>query len=137
VSTRWLLPVALSAGVLYGCGGKGAKSVCSNADGALTNAAFVFVVTPASGDRVASGFKASGCSSTFEGSLVWRLGSRDGRTLAKGNAQGGSLGPGPFTFTVEYSVPAREIGSLLVFAPRATKEGFPPARAVIPLVLQA
>ena len=132
---RWLVPVALSASVLAGCGGGGGKSVCSNADGALTNAAFVFVVTPASGDRVSSGFKVSGCSSTFEGSLVWHLGARDGHTLAKGIAQGGGLGAGPFTFTVQYSVPAREIGWLLVFAPRVTEYGFPPPRALIPLVL--
>jgi hypothetical protein len=138
VSARWLLPVALSASVFAGCGGGGGgKNVCSNADGALTNAAFVFVVTPASGDRVSSGFEVSGCSSTFEGSLEWRLEARDGRTLAKGIGQGGGLGPGPFAFTVAYSLPAREIGRLLVFAPRVTKEGFPPGGEVIPLVLDA
>ena len=129
------LPAVLAAG-LAGCGGGGGKQdVCSNKDGALSNSAFVFVDSPGSGDRVSSGFEVSGCSSTFEGTLGWRLLARDGHTLAKGTAQGGSLDPGPFAFTIEYAVPSRELGRLTVSAPRVTSEGFPPVQNVIPLVL--
>ena len=50
---------------LAGCGGTGGKDdVCSDKDGALTSAAFVFVDSPASGERVSSGFQVTGCSST-------------------------------------------------------------------------
>jgi hypothetical protein len=121
---------------LAGCGGNGGKDdVCSNNDGALTSAAFVFVDAPASGERVSAGFQVSGCSSTFEGTVIWRLAAKDGHTLANGSAQGGSQSPGPFSFTVDYSAPAREIGLLTVSSPLVTNEGFPPVRNVIPLVL--
>ena len=109
--------------------------MCSDKDGALTSAAFVFVDSPASGERVSSGFQVSGCSSTFEGTVVWRLAAKDGHTLANGSAQGGSQSPGPFSFTVDYSAPAREIGRLTVSSPLVTNEGLPPVTNVIPLVL--
>jgi hypothetical protein len=121
---------------LAGCGGSGGKDgVCSNKDGALTGAGFVFVESPASGERVSSGFQVDGCSSTFEGTVVWRLAAKDGHTLARGSAQGGSQSPGPFSFTVDYSTPARDIGRLTVSSPLVTSEGFPPVTNVIPLVL--
>ena len=129
-----MLPGVLVA-ALAGCGGSGTADVCSNEDGELTNAAFVFVQSPVSGQRVSSGFEVSGCSSTFEGTVEWRLVAKDGRTLAKGSAQGGSQEPGPYEFTVDYTVPAREIGRLQVSEPRVTNEGFPPVRNVSPLVL--
>jgi len=131
---RATLPGMLVA-ALAGCGGNGKPDVCSNKDGALTNAAFVFVQSPASGERVSSGFEVSGCSSTFERTVLWRLAAKDGRTLAKGHTEGGGLQPGPFSFAVEYSLPAREVGRLLVSAPHVTSEGFPPAKNVVPLVL--
>jgi hypothetical protein len=122
---------------LAGCGGSGGKDdACSDKDGALTNAAFVFVGSPTSGERVSSGFQVSGCSSTFEGTVVWRLAAKDGRTLANGSAQGGSQSPGPFRFTVDYSASVREIGRLTVSSPLVTSEGLPPVRNVIPLVLE-
>jgi len=136
LSPRRLTLPALAVAALAGCGGSGGKDdVCSNKDGALTDAAFVFVDSPASGERVSSGFKVSGCSSTFEGTVVWRLAAKDGHTLAHGSAQGGSLSAGPFGFAVDYSAPAREIGLLTVSSPVVTSEGFPPVRNVIPLVL--
>jgi hypothetical protein len=131
------IPLALIAvASLAGCGGgRATPDPCSNEDGALTNASFVFVEAPRSGDRVSNGFRASGCSSTFEGTIVWRLLARDGRALSRGVAQGGSLEPHPFGFAVRYTVRARQVGRLVVSAPRVTNEGFPPVTNVIPLVL--
>ena len=68
--------------------------------------------------------------------MNWRLQDRAGNVLASGVTQGGSLGPGSFEFTPEYSVAARQIGELEVFEPRVTDEGFPPSRDVVPLVLE-
>src|SRR5262245_6369107 len=129
-----MLPGLLLAAVA-GCGGGGKPDVCSNKDGALTNASFVFVESPASGERVSSKFHVTGCSSTFEATVVWRLVSRDGHTLSRGVARGGSLEPAPFGFAVPYKVQAQQVGRLVVSAPRVTNEGFPPATNVIPLVL--
>jgi hypothetical protein len=112
------------------------KNVCSNTDGALTNAAFVFVESPASGDRVSNGFKVHGCSSTFEGTVTWQLVGRNGRALAHGFIQGGSVTPRQFGFAVHFAHSAREVGHLTVGAPRVTNEGFPPATNAIPLVLE-
>lgn len=132
---RRLTPLVIAA-ALTGCGGGGGNAdACSNADGALGAAAFVFVETPGSGDRVSSGFEVKGCSSTFEGNVVWSLRGRDGRRLAGGASQGGSLTPGSFSFTVEYAIAARQVGRLDVGAPRVTSEGFPPVTNVVPLVL--
>ena len=111
--------------------------VCSNEDGVLGGSAFVFVTSPRSGERVASGFRVTGCSNTFEATVAWRLRARDGRELASGFTQGGTLDePGPFTFTVEYSVGGSQVGHLEVFMPPVTEEGFPPPKDVVPLVLQ-
>jgi hypothetical protein len=66
----------------------------------------------------------------------WRLRDKTGRVVASGVTQGGSLEPGSFEFTTEYSVDARQIGELEVFEPRVTGEGFPPSRNVVPLVLE-
>src|SRR5580765_1134414 len=131
---RLTLPGVLVA-ALAACGGSGKADVCSNKDGALTGAAFVFVQSPASGERVSSGFEVTGCSSTFEGNVVWRLAARDGRTVAQGHTEGGSAQPSPFSFAVAYSISARQVGRLLVSAPRVTSEGFPPVTNAIPLVL--
>jgi hypothetical protein len=137
LSPRRLAVPALAAAALAGCAGSGGKDdLCSDKDGALTNAAFVFVGSPTSGERVSSGFQVSGCSNTFEGTVVWRLAAKDGHTLANGSAQGGSQAPEPFSFSVGYSVPVREIGRLTVSSPLVTSEGFPPVRNVIPLVLE-
>ncbi len=129
------VPVAFVA-LLAGCGGGGKRAACSNHDGALSNAAFVFVESPVSGDRVSSGFEVSGCSSTFEGTVGWSVADRNGRTLARGSAQGGAIESGPFSFTVDYSLSARQVGRLTVTGPRVTTEGFPPVANVIPLVLE-
>jgi hypothetical protein len=128
---------ALASTAACGGGGGGQEAdVCSNADGALSDSAFVFVRSPGSGERVARGFAVTGCSSTFEATVNWRLLGRDGTELASGFTQGGSLGPGSFTFTVEYTVDRRQVGHLEVFEPRVTEQGFPPPRDVVPLVLQ-
>ncbi len=111
--------------------------VCLNDDEALSESAFVFVETPASGTRVTSGFSVSGCSNTFEATVGWRLLARDGSELASGTTEGGTLDqPAPFTFTVEYSLDARQVGNLEVFMPPVTEEGFPPPKDVVPLVLE-
>ncbi len=137
-SRPWLLaaaPVALALAASACGAGKPGIDPCSNADGALTGSAFVFVQAPRSGERVASGFRVAGCSSTFEATLEWRLVGRDGHVLARSVAQGGGIEPGAFTFRVEYSVTRREIGSLEVSGPSVTSEGFPPPREIVPLVL--
>jgi Immunoglobulin-like domain of bacterial spore germination len=127
-----LVVVALSA-----CGGgKAQADVCANGDGALGRSAFVFVQSPASGKRVANGFRVSGCSNTFEATVNWRLQGRDGRELASGFAQGGSRGPGPFSFTVSYSIGARQIGQLEIYEPSVTTEGFPTVKNIVPVVLE-
>ena len=111
--------------------------VCSNSDGALSNASFVIVSSPRSGQRVHSGLQVAGCSRTFEGNVQWRLLSRDGTSLASGFTNGGGVdGPGPFAFPVTYTVSERQIGHLEVYEEDASDgEGFPPGRNVIPLVL--
>jgi hypothetical protein len=131
--------IAIAAALLAGCGGDGnhsASSVCANGDGALDKVAFVFVQSPRSGERVLSDFRVTGCSNTFEANLSWRLRGRNGRTLASGLTQGGSLSPGPFAFTVRYPIGERQLGQLEVYEPRVTDEGFPPVKNVLPLVLE-
>ena len=44
---------------------------------------------------------------------------------------------GPFSFSVDYSLSARQVGRLIVTGPRVTSEGFPPVTNLIPLVLDA
>ena len=135
---------AISAGLaaaaaLAGCGGGrggGESAVCANGEGALDRTAFVFVEAPRSGERVLNGFRVSGCSSTFESNVNWRLRARDGHVLATGFTQGGSNEPGPFAFTVDYPIGARQVVHLEVYEPRVTTEGFPPVKNVIPLVLE-
>jgi hypothetical protein len=121
-----------------GCGGsaRSDSAVCSNSDGALDRAAFVFVDAPRSGERVLDGFHVTGCSSTFEATVSWRLRGKDGHVLASGSAQGGGLTAGKFEFAVRYPSGSRQVGHLEVSAPRVTKEGFPPVKNVVPLVLE-
>ncbi|ODR93423.1 hypothetical protein AUC69_04270 [Methyloceanibacter superfactus] len=111
---------------------------CDNGDGAFDEAAFVIATEPLAGQRVQSGFTVKGCSRSFEGSVQWKLIARDGAQLASGNTQGGGVdGPGAFSFTVPYSVDARQIGHLEVFEEDVSDgEGFPPGRTVVPLVLK-
>jgi hypothetical protein len=126
------------AATLAGCGGgsPSESTVCANGDGSLDNKAFVFVEGPRSGERVLSGFRVTGCSSTFEANVNWRLRARDGHVLSKGFTQGGSQQPGSFAFTVSYPIGERQIGHLEVYEPKVTTEGFPPMRNVLPLVLE-
>ena len=122
---------------LAACGGSKQPDVCSNKDGALTNSAFVFVKSPVSGQRVSSGFHVKGCSNTFEATLNWTLHAKNGSKLASGIAQGGTLGPGSFEFSVNYSVGQLQVGDLEVAgASGTTTEGFPPPKDVVPLVLR-
>jgi hypothetical protein len=138
---RRLAPIVAGlavAAALAGCGGGGVSksAVCGNGDGALDRTAFVFVDAPRSGERVLNGFRVSGCSSTFEANVNWRLRARDGHVLANGFTQGGTSESGPFAFTVDYPIGARQVGHLEVYEPRVTAEGFPPVENVIPLVLE-
>jgi hypothetical protein len=98
------LAATLTAALLAACGGTADVDVCTNNDGPLSNAGFVFVEDPESGERVSSGFRVSGCSSAFEASVNWRLRDSAGKALASGLTQGGSLQPSSFEFTVEYEV---------------------------------
>ena len=113
--------------------------VCSNADGALTDVSFIFVTGPRSGQRVSSGFTVRGCSRTFESNVPWRLLDESGTQLAAGAAMGGGVdGPGPFSFTVAYSLPDRQVGHLEVSEEDTSGGEGPrkPVRNVIPLVLR-
>ena len=122
--------------VLAGCsGGESASDLCADKDGVLKRSSFVFVDSPASGERVTSGFRVSGCSNTFEANVAWRLRARDGRKLATGFTQGGSREPGPFSFVVRYTIGAAEVGQLEVYEPSVTSEGFPTVKNVMPLIL--
>jgi len=122
-----------------GCASQGTQpgDACDNADGALSNAAFVIATAPDAGERVQSGFEVTGCSRNFESTVVWRLLARDGAVLNQGTTTGGGVdGFGPFAFSVPFAVPERQIGHLEVFEEDASDgEGFPPARNVLPLVL--
>jgi hypothetical protein len=111
---------------------------CTNDDGAFNEASFVIATEPAAGERVESGFEAKGCSRTFESDVQWKLIGRDGSVLASGNTQGGGVdGPGAFSFTVPYSVDARQIGHLEVSEEDVSDgEGFPPGHTIVPLVLK-
>jgi hypothetical protein len=113
-------------------------NVCSNEDGALDDASFIFVTAPVSGGRVRTGFRVTGCSRTFESNVPWRLLDRDGTELAAGSTMGGGVdGPDHFSFTVDYTISSRQIGHLEVSEEDVSDgEGFPPVRNVIPLVLQ-
>jgi hypothetical protein len=124
--------------LLAGCGNGGREAdVCANADHELDASSFVFVQTPTSGERVSSGFRVSGCASTFEANVTWRLRARDGHTLASGfvTTKAGSLRPGPFRFRVAYSIRTRQIGLLEVVTPSTTTEGNPPVNDFVPLAL--
>jgi hypothetical protein len=126
--------------LLAGCAsapGSG-QNACDLSDGALDDAAFVIATAPVAGARVSSGFGVSGCSRTFESVVVWRLHARNGSLLGQGTATGGGVdGPGPFAFSVPFTVGERQIGHLEVFEEDVSDgEGFPPGRTVLPLVLQ-
>jgi hypothetical protein len=133
-----ILTGAAAVAALIGCGGgnPSESAVCANGDGALDKTAFVFVDTPRSGERVLNGFRVTGCSSTFEANVNWRLRARDGHLLANGFTRGGSVDPAPFEFTVNYPFGERQVGHLEVYEPRVTTEGFPPVKNVVPLVLE-
>ncbi len=108
-------------------------------DDSLPDAALVIVSSPAGGEEVANGFTVRGCSRTFESNVQWRLLGRTGELLASGFAMGGGVdGPAPFVFAVEYEAAERQLAHLEVFEEDvAGGEGFPPPRAVVPLVIAA
>ena len=129
--------LAFMVAALAACGGgKAQADVCADKDGVLGRSAFVFVQSPPSGGRVANGFRVSGCSNTFEATVNWRLQGRDGSELASGFAQGGSRESRPFSFTVRYSIGARQIGQLEIYEPSVTTEGFPTVKNIVPVVLE-
>ena len=134
-----LLVAGLLVAGMAGCVQPPPASVdnCTNADGAFNDAAFVVTTDPVAGARVSGGFGVTGCSRTFESTVVWRLLARDGSVLAEGTTQGGGVdGPGGFAFTIPFAVTERQIGHLEVFEEDASDgEGFPPGRTVVPLVL--
>jgi hypothetical protein len=120
------------------CGCRRPIDVCANADGALSSLSFVFLSTPHSGERVSSGFTVRGCSRTFESNVPWKLLDAAGTQLAAGSTTGGGVdGPGPFSFTVTYAVPTRQVGHLDVSDEDVSggEATIKPVRNVIPLVL--
>ena len=132
----WVVPVAaLTVTVVAG---PASAAACDDAHGVLAQSAFVIATEPTAGEAVQSGFRVEGCSRTFEGSVVWRLIARDGALLADGFTMGGAVdGPAAFSFTVDYSIAAPQIGHLEVFEEDVSDgEGFPPGRTILPLVLR-
>lgn len=81
--------------------------------------------------------RVAGCSRTFESNVVWTLRDRAGSVIASGHATGGGIdGPAAFAFEARYDVTRPQPGHLEVAAPRVSEtEGFPPARAVVPVAL--
>jgi len=128
--------VSMLALCLAACGTV-SKSPCDNSEGALDDAAFVFVTSPVVGQRASPGSPVSGCSRTCESNVLWRLLARKGDVLASGNASGGGVdGSGAFSFTVPFTIDERQIGHLEVSDEDGSDgEGFPLGRNVIPLVL--
>jgi hypothetical protein len=133
--------IAVAAALLAGagCGGGSSKGsdACEDPD-ALSDFAFIFVTTPASGEEVSSGFEVEGCSATFESNVPWKLMDASGVELASGAAMGGGVdGPREFSFTVTYTVSERQIGLLDVSEEDVSGgEGTrKPVRNAIPLVL--
>ena len=108
-------------------------------DDSLPDAALVIVTSPAGGEEVANGFAVSGCSRTFESNVQWRLLDRAGEELASGFAMGGGVdGPASFLFAVEYHSAERQLAYLEVYEEDVSEgEGFPPPRAIVPVVLAA
>jgi heat shock protein HslJ len=110
-------------------------AVCDTSD--LGGASFVFVTSPVSGARVSTGFTVEGCSRTFESTVNWTLFDRTGAELASGFTAGGGVdGGAPFAFEVAYALAEPSLGRLEVFEVDVSGgEGFPPPRAVVPLML--
>ena len=108
-------------------------------DDSLPDAALVIVTSPAGGEEVANGFAVSGCSRTFESNVQWRLLDRAGEELASGFAMGGGVdGPASFLFAVEYHSAERQLAYLEVYEDDVSEgQGFPPPRAIVPVVLAA
>jgi len=133
---RWIAASAAAAATvaLAACGGESSSGVAACGDDA-PDGARVVVEEPRSGEEVSSGFEVKGCSSTFEGNVRWRLRGRDGRVVASGFTQGGSLEAAVFEFEVNYEVEQRELAQLDVFESRVTEEGFPPPKDIVPLLL--
>ena len=96
---------------------------------------FVMVTAPAAGAKVEGGFAVTGCSRTFESTVVWTLTVRGGKELARGTAKGGGVdGPGPLSFTVTAKVTRPALAYLEVIEPSAS--GGPPAsRVIVPVVM--
>ena len=67
-----LLVAGLLVAGMAGCVQPPPASVdnCTNADGAFNDAAFVVTTDPVAGARVSSGFGVTGCSRTFESTVV-------------------------------------------------------------------
>lgn len=117
---------------------RGDGGPCTGLDPVLAGSSFVLVSSPQAGERIASGTTIRGCSRTHEGNVAWRLVGRDGRELALGSASGGGLaGAAAFEFRVDFELALAERGSLELFEPRTTTEGFPPPETVLPFVLAA
>lgn len=130
-SVRMVRRFSVANGTLVEVG----PAVCDISD--LGGSSFVFVTSPASGARVASGFSVTGCSRTFESTVNWELYDRTGNELASGFTTGGGVdGGAAFAFDVEYALAAPSLGRLEVFEVDVSGgEGFPPPRAVVPLML--
>jgi len=120
-----------------GCGRATLDTPCDPVDPTLAASAFVLVTKPTAGARVSSPLEVRGCSRTFESNVVWELRARDGRALASGHTSGGGVsGTAGFAFSAPFAVSKAQLGHLEVFEVDASDgEGFPPGRAVVPLVL--
>ena len=130
--------ILLAAVLLAACGGDTDHDVLV-CDDRLPDNPLVVVHDPLAGAEVESGFEVNGCSRTFEANVQWQLIGRAGEVLARGFTTGGGVeGPGRFAFTVDYEAEERQVAHLEVYEEDVSEgQGFPPPRAVVPLILAA
>jgi len=79
--------------------------------------AFIFVLSPSPGTSVSGPFEVTGCASTFEANVVYRVVDADGAVLDEGNttASCGTGCVGEFSFTASADVSERQVVFLEVF----------------------
>jgi germination protein M len=77
----------------------------------------ILVLSPLPGEEVESGFEVTGPANTFEANFQYELLDRDGNVVTKDfvTATSGSGTRGTFEFTVRYTVPETQYGTLVVY----------------------
>jgi hypothetical protein len=99
--------------------------------------AFLFVTSPTTGQSVSSGFEVTGCGNVFEATYQWELLDTRGEVLTEdfGTASCGTGCVGDLSFTVDFDVDKRQVGTLRVFAESA-RDGSDTHVHAVPLILE-